>query len=232
MTTVPDARTGRSRACLVVMFKAPSRSKRRLAAEIGPLAGAAAERLFACAREDAAAWPGPVCYAPADAADAVWLEREFGAQPLVVVQRGANLGARLNHVDDALRGRGFCPRIYIGIDCPLLDARYLEAAATQLKRCDLVVGPATDGGAVVIGTRRPLPDLAHLPWSTRGLEHSLIELVTAQGWTVEERGELTDIDTLDDLHAAAAALRNDTRPARRALCEWLAAAATTSRVAP
>jgi uncharacterized protein len=215
------------------MFKAPSRSKRRLATEIGPhAAAAAAERLFACAREDAAAWSGPVCYAPAEPADIAWLDREFGPQPIVVVQRGANLGARINYVDDTLRQRGFGSRIYIGIDCPELDSEYLEAAAAQLERCDLVIGPARDGGAVVIGTRRPLPDLAHLPWSTEGLKHSLIELVEAQSWTVDERRELTDIDTLDDLHAAAAALRNDTRAARRALCAWVAAAAATSKAAP
>jgi len=62
-------------ACLVVFLKAPARSKRRLATEIGAAATDAAEHLLACALEDAAAWRGPVVLAPAADADADWLAR-------------------------------------------------------------------------------------------------------------------------------------------------------------
>jgi hypothetical protein len=33
---------------------------------------------------------------------------------------------------------------------------------------------------------------------------------------------LADIDTLEDLQAATASLRDDSRAARRALCDWIA----------
>ena len=203
------------------MFKAPARSKLRLRAEIGDLAAAGAERLFACAREDAAAWPGPVCYAPAEAADAAWLEDAFGRQPLVIAQGSGNLGARLSRVDEALRAQGLERRIYIGIDCPALDARYLDAAQAALSRADVVIGPAADGGAVLIGARCRLPDLAPLPWSTAALGSELAALAAAADLRVGKLDALPDVDTLADLLAAAAAVRGDARPARRALAQWV-----------
>lgn len=213
----------RSRACLVLMLKAPQRSKTRLAAQIGPSAGRAAELLLACALEDAEAWPGPVCYAPASAADAAWLSGAHGPQPLVVVQRGDNLGRRLNHVNEALRALRIERQLFIGTDCPELDLQYLLAAEHGLADRDAVIGPARDGGAVLIGARRALPDLAALPWSTGNLGAALVALVEKERWTTAGLTALTDVDEAADLLGAAAALAADRRAARRALCAWVRA---------
>lgn len=204
------------------MFKAPGRSKRRLAAQIGALAGAAAARLFACAHEDAARWPGPVCFAPAEDEDADWLAATIGPQPLVIRQHGPALGERINHVNQALHERAYRRQIFIGIDCPQLDAAYLEAAAAQLAAHDLVIGPAHDGGAVLIATRAILPNLADLPWSTPDLLDALIALARTRQWSLYRMDPRADVDTLEDLQAAAATLRGDPRAARRALCDWIA----------
>jgi glycosyltransferase A (GT-A) superfamily protein (DUF2064 family) len=125
MAISDDSRSRGGPACLVLMFKAPDRSKRRLATQIGPLATAAAAHLFACAWEDANAWPGRVCCAAASAADAEWLCAHMGPQPLVVEQHGANLGERLKHINGALRRDGIERQIFIGIDCPEISAEYL-----------------------------------------------------------------------------------------------------------
>jgi len=208
------------------MFKAPARSKRRLAAALGTRAEALAARLFECAHEDLAAWEGPVCYAPAAAADAAWLASRLpGERPLVVLQRDGNLGRRLNQVNAALARTGLSRQIFLGIDCPALDGDYLAKAAGALAYHDLVVGPAADGGAVLIGTRRTLPAIEALPWSTGDLCDALLARVAAAGWRSTALEMRADVDTLEDLEAAATTLETDARPARRALASWLAAAA-------
>ena len=209
-------------SCLVLMFKSPVRSKRRLAASIGPLASIAAEYLCGCALEDMAAWPGPVCYAPVAEDDAEWLAARIGNTEPVVLQRGQNLGERINHVDRTLRMNGYERRIFIGIDCPELDGRYLEQAAAALDGHDAVLGPAHDGGVVLMGTRREWPDLGDLAWSSARLMAELERCCAVLGWRTERLAPLADIDTLEDLDAFRRHVSNDPRPARRAFGAWLA----------
>ena len=204
------------------MMKSATNSKRRLAAEIGgERATEAAQHLINCASEDLEAWPGKVCLAPADdAAELAALGSASAA--FLIVQRGDNLGERINHVNAALVERGVDRQVYIGIDCPMLDLGYLERAAAVLDECDVVFGPALDGGVVLMGVRGRWPDLSRLPWSTGGLFAALESTCAAAGARAAALGPLRDVDTLDDLLALHAALAGDSRPARRALSGWLA----------
>ena len=209
-------------ACLVLMLKQPDSSKRRLAAEIGPRATRIAELLLGCALEDARAWPGPVCLAPAGGADRQWLEGQASGTALLVAQGSGNLGARINQVDRTLRARGFDRLLFIGSDCPALDAPYLACAATGLAQADVVLGPAADGGVVLMGADRPWPDLAGLPWSTPALGAALAALCHARGDKVLHLAPLPDLDRAGDLPDLRRSLRDDPRPARRAFAAWLA----------
>ena len=59
-----------------------------------------------------------------------------------------------------------CPRVLvIGTDCPLLNSAYIAAAAKVLDDHEAVLGPAEDGGYVLVGATRPLP-LSGVRWST------------------------------------------------------------------
>jgi glycosyltransferase A (GT-A) superfamily protein (DUF2064 family) len=211
-----DPQTG---CCVVLMMKSPARSKSRLAAHIGaPRAAQAAKRLLDCACEDVAAWPGPTCAAPSTN------DERSDAPPAdaVVVQPSGNLGERIRHLNDRLLALGFERQIFIGSDCPSLDLPYLERAAAALAEHHAVLGPARDGGVVLMGVRGRWPPLAGLPWSTSALFESLRAACAAAGScaTLDSR---SDVDTLDDLVALRAELRADPRPARRALVSWLAA---------
>ena len=45
--------------------------------------------------------------------------------------------------------------LIVGSDCPLLDGQYVDAALQALyDGADVVLGPASDGGYVLIGMRR------------------------------------------------------------------------------
>ena len=57
--------------------------------------------------------------------------------------------------------------VTIGSDSPTLPVDRVEEAFTRLARLDMVIVPAADGGYVLLGTSRFLPDLFRdIPWST------------------------------------------------------------------
>jgi len=217
----PATQGARSAACCVVlMMKSALRSKRRLAEHIGARrATQAAQRLLDCACEDLEAWPGLRCVAPSAADERV----DAPPAQVVVLQGGGNLGARINHVNEELIRLGFERQLYIGSDCPTLDVPYLERAAAALGNHDTVLGPAADGGVVLMGVRGRWPPLAELPWSTDALFESLRAACVAAGSSAATLPRLSDVDTLPDLVALRTELRNDPRPARRALVHWLTA---------
>jgi hypothetical protein len=111
--------------------------------------------------------------------------------------------------------------LYIGSDCPQMDGRYLHGAAAALDRDDAVLGPAGDGGVVVMGSRRPWPALGKLPWSSDRLAEALGALLVQRRWSVATLAPRHDVDTLDDLKRAADVLSGDPRPARQALRRWI-----------
>ncbi|NIW23683.1 MAG: DUF2064 domain-containing protein [Gammaproteobacteria bacterium] len=213
----------RAAAGLVLCCKAPQRSKRRLATQIGDGAATAAEHLLACALEDLAAWPGETVIAPASNDDAEWFRHTADECFEMVVQYGDSLGARINHVDAVLRSTSRERLIYIGTDCPALDANYLASADRALEDHDAVIGPATDGGVVLMGARRAWPAFADLAWSTAELCEQLSARLLAQNWSIARLGTLTDVDTVEDLTKARDGLVSDERTARRAFLDWLRA---------
>jgi len=216
----------RAGCCVVLMMKSASRSKRRLAERIGAQrATEIAQCLLDCAREDLVGWRGPVCIAPSAADERI----EALAADAVVIQREGNLGERINHVNEELVRRGFTRQLFIGIDCPALDVPYLERAAAALDEHDAVLGPAADGGVVLMGVRGRWPNLAALPWSTSTLFESLRAACVAAGSSAATLPKLHDVDTLGDLLALRTELLGDTRPARRALASWLTAQSDLGR---
>jgi rSAM/selenodomain-associated transferase 1 len=93
--------------------------------------------------------------------------------------------------------------IVVGSDCLGYDPAYLRAAAAALESgADAVLGPAADGGYVLIGMRRCPPGLfSAIAWSTAGVaEQQRARLrVCGLGW--EELPVRTDIDRPEDLPA-------------------------------
>lgn len=207
-------------SCIVLMMKTAARSKRRLAEQIGERATQTAQLLLDCALEDLATWPGAICLAPA-AGDEAEALGSLDADA-VVVQKGENLGERINYVNAELADLGFERQIFIGIDCPSIDASYLEQAAAALQGSTAVFGPATDGGVVLMGVHGHWPDLVELPWSTDLLFDALYATCTRAGASIELLAPLRDVDTLEDLMSLRTQLEDDARPARRSLARWLA----------
>jgi rSAM/selenodomain-associated transferase 1 len=71
-------------------------------------------------------------------------------------QIGSTLGDRMAHaVEFALPQHAAV--ILVGTDCPALTCQHLRAAAMDLGTHDAVIVPAEDGGYVLLGLARPIP---------------------------------------------------------------------------
>ncbi len=208
---------------LVIFGKRPrvGVGKQRIAAVAGPAAALQlSELLLAATLEDAQAWPGPVVFAPADAADSAWAATLLPAAQ-VIPQQGGNLGERINFVDRQLRKAGAARIIYVGTDAPGHTPQTYMAARQALDSSDVVLVPARDGGVTLLGACRPWPELGTLPWETEQLYAALQRTCAAAGYRVSALPACYDVDYLADLLDAAPALQRDQRPTRRALADWL-----------
>jgi rSAM/selenodomain-associated transferase 1 len=116
-------------------------------------------------------------------------------------QGEGDLGQRMAEALGEALGR--CDRVVlIGSDCPGYHPAYLSAAFAALGGHDAVVGPAADGGYVLIGLRRPAPDLfADIPWGTDAVLAGTRTVLARLGWTWAELPGLQDIDRPEDLAA-------------------------------
>ncbi len=94
-------------------------------------------------------------------------------------------------------------------------------AAADLIHHDVVLGPATDGGVVLMGARRAWPALVDLPWSTPRLYDELVRCCAQRELSVANLEPRADVDSVTALLAARNDLAQDLRPARRAFSRWL-----------
>lgn len=165
---------------LGIMCKAPRPgvTKTRLARVLGPERAAA---LSGCFLRDVAAGiaglpaelggRGYGVYAPAGTEDELraLLPAGFG----LLLQEGGDLGAALAGAVRALIGPfGHSGAILINADSPSLPPELLVRAIEALRAPGdrVVLGPASDGGYVLIGLKAEHPELfAGIPWSTPGV---------------------------------------------------------------
>jgi len=132
----------------------------------------------------------------------------------VVEQRGASFADRLvcAHHDAAAVFGGGAALVQIGTDTPQITPRDLDAlgAAVDPRRsdgCELVLGPATDGGWWGLATQSEgyVDAMTDVPMSqpdTCDLTQAALE---ASGARVCRVHALTDVDTVDDAFRVAAA---------------------------
>ena len=139
---------------LMLFLRAPGlgRGKRRLAAEIGDLAALRFERLMIAMLLRRLAgdrrWDLRIVVTPDRASRQA---RHWRPGIAAFGQGGGDLGRRMRRAL-AVPARG--PVVLVGGDIPALDARHIADAFRRLGRCDLVFGPAADGGFWLVGARR------------------------------------------------------------------------------
>lgn len=115
-------------------------------------------------------------------------------------QQGAGLGERMAH--GARGGLAASGRvILVGADCPELSGPYLQDALDRLDRgADVVIGPAEDGGYVLLGMRRFSPGLfSGISWGGPRVLEQTRSALEGLAWRWEELESLWDLDRPEDL---------------------------------
>jgi rSAM/selenodomain-associated transferase 1 len=90
--------------------------------------------------------------------------------------------------------------VIIGTDCPALNAEILALAFEELEHCELVLGPARDGGYYLIGLRYPRPELfTNIDWGTNRVFSQTVEIAHKLNLSMVSLPVLADIDRPEDL---------------------------------
>ncbi len=127
---------------------------------------------------------------------AAWLGDELDYHP----QSTGDIGRRMAAAFRRAFAAGNRRIILVGSDCPALSAAILHTAFNKLKRLDLVLGPAMDGGYYLIGLNHPCPALfTDLNWSTGKVLAETLQKAGEQGLSVSQVDTLYDIDRPEDL---------------------------------
>lgn len=119
--------------------------------------------------------------------------------PVIKRQRGEGLGERM-HWAIATSLQSWQSVVLIGSDCPAISSGYSRSALCALDSVDVVLGPATDGGYVLIAMKSPEPGVFEgVDWSTPQVLLQTRQRLATLGLSSFELPVLNDIDRPEDL---------------------------------
>ncbi|MEE9343074.1 MAG: TIGR04282 family arsenosugar biosynthesis glycosyltransferase [Gammaproteobacteria bacterium] len=190
---------------IMIFTKAPEigESKTRIAQTTGlELAASFSGRLIEHAVKTVVdASLAPVSIWVADKPDHPFIQSLISNYPLSVFpQTDGTLGDRMsNALDTRLASKHSV--VLIGSDCPFINRPYLLSTLTQLKHDrDIVIGPAEDGGYVLIGLRKNDKRLfENIAWSQDSVMQQTRKQVDQCGYRLFELDMLSDIDYFEDI---------------------------------
>lgn len=118
----------------------------------------------------------------------------------LVPQTGSDLGERMRNALIHMGNRFREAPMLIGSDSPDIPLERIQRTASALRRNDLVLGPALDGGYYLIGTRRAArPLFENISWSEPTVLRTTLERARLGGLTTHLLEPWDDVDTLADL---------------------------------
>ncbi len=199
------ASAAKDRCRVIVFAKAPEpgKVKTRLIPALGDAGAAALHRrlVMHCLRAATDAKLGPVeLWCAPDASDPFFFEceRELGVG--LYPQGEGDLGVRMQEAFESVLARAG-RAILVGSDIPALSAQYLRDAERVLAGGDdVVIGPAEDGGYVLIGLSRCDAELfREIPWGGPRVLPETRQRIAALRWRLSELSALWDVDRPEDL---------------------------------
>lgn len=190
-----------SPAAVAVMAKAPQAgfAKTRLIPLLGAAGAARAQRRFTLNSLHTAQ-----SFAPK--ATTLWCTPQVQHRFFRALRQAMGLACQvqsegdLGHKMQAIVAQHFAqpaaiPLLIMGTDCPMLSPGQLQQAAAVLADHDAVLIPAEDGGYVLIGLRRSVPEVfEHIAWSTPQVLQQTRQQLSLAGASWHELPPLWDID--------------------------------------
>lgn len=120
-----------------------------------------------------------------------------------LVQKGADIGIRMQNAFQHGFDKGYENIILIGSDLPNISKEIIETGFEKLQQNDVVFGPAEDGGYYLIGMSKMNTSIfENKPWSQSDLLAVTLQELEVQNQLVELIETLNDIDTFEDLIAS------------------------------
>jgi uncharacterized protein len=139
-----------------------------------------------------------VCATP-DADHPAWHSLNLPKAACWANQGEGDLGARLARIAQEYIAKDEAV-IFIGTDCPALDATTLRHAANALAKLDAFIIPATDGGYTLLGlTKFHVSIFDNIQWSTSSVCSETLLRIKQLSWNFELGTPLHDIDEPEDL---------------------------------
>ena len=116
-------------------------------------------------------------------------------------QSGRDLGQRMHNAISSELRQSRHPVLLIGADCPFFTPDYFQRAYDALRRAPFVFGPASDGGFVLVGARRPLPShcFDRIEWGGADVLERTLHNMKRAGAAYQLLPALDDIDRPEDL---------------------------------
>lgn len=191
----------RAPAAVAIMAKAPAPglAKTRLIPLLGEAGAARAQRAFTLqtlATARAASTGEVTLWCAPDVLHRFFraLSRQCGVSTLD--QPAGDLGHRMAcAMTHHFKRTPHTPLLIVGTDCPVLTPEHIQRAADALQNADVVLIPAEDGGYVLIGVRKPLPEvLTDVEWSTSQVLDQTRERLRMAGASWHELPALWDVD--------------------------------------
>ena len=131
-----------------------------------------------------------------------------------IAQRGGNFGERIGSILNDARLREAGRIAIVGSDSPTIPADYIEKSLELLKRREVVLGPAFDGGVYLIGLATPFHRevlAGEISWGTEKVYFEMKEICDSYGLSTAVLPAWYDVDTVRDLHLARSHLEILTR---------------------
>jgi rSAM/selenodomain-associated transferase 1 len=192
--------------CRILVFaKAPipGQVKTRLIPSVGAKAAASLHKrlVFHSLETVTRAGLGPVQLWCTPSTEDPFFELCAGKFPLELhKQTGGDIGKRMAYAFDHTLGK-VSSALLIGTDCPSLTQDDLKEAFEVLAQgTDAVIGPAEDGGYVLLGLRRSVSELFEgISWGTNLVLEETRKNLRLLGWQWHELEKRWDVDRPEDL---------------------------------
>ena len=194
----------RQRLVIFTRFPEPDKTKTRLVPALGPEGAAQLQRdmtrhTLALVRELAAGSPISV-EVRFEGGDAEKMAACFGNDLSYRPQGPGDLGCRMDQAVTDAFSEGAERAVIIGTDCPEITPEVVRESFDHLATCDLVLGPATDGGYYLIGLQRPTPQLfTGIAWSSERVFDETMRRAGDLFLNVSLLKMLSDVDRPEDL---------------------------------